>query len=175
MASATSCNSKSCSLIRWKRNFLLFKIHWWWFQCLLDCIVTTHFPVVLLVKFFLKVWHLLTCIFFSWHTFPSKLKNHRLFSVSPKSTVPWLVILAALLCSFSGSVHQGKTSRSTLFNVQIYPDFVCWQSDVFCAAFPCLVIYDTLVASSAEMKFMGEQPVFTIFFSSKASLEDITV
>lgn len=62
-----------------------------------------------------------------------------------------LVIPAALLCSFSGYADQDKASRSTVFNVQIYPDSVCWQGDVFCVAFPCLVIYDTSVASSAVL------------------------
>lgn len=178
MASATSCNSESCSLIRWKRNFLLFKTHWWWFQCLLDCIVKTHFPVALLFILFKKVWHLLACIFFGWHAFPPKLKNCSLCSVYPiKYCSMILVIPATLLCSFPGSANQGKASRSTVFNVQIYPDSVCWQGDV---AFPCSVIYDTLVASSAVLRWSSwENSLYlVIFFFPKvmlSSLEDITV
>lgn len=90
------------------------------------------------------------------------------------------VIPAALLCSFSGSADQGKASRSTVFKVQIYPDFVCWQGDVFYVAFPCLVIYDILVASSAVLGWSSwENSLYlVILFFSKvmvSSLEVITI
>lgn len=76
------------------------------------------------------------------------------------------VIPAVLLCSFSGSADQSKASRRIVFKVQIYPDFVCWQGDVFCVAFPCLVIYDILVASSAVLRWSSweNSPYLLNFF-----------
>lgn len=46
----------------------------------------------------------------------------------------------------------GKATRITVFNEQVHNELVCWHSDLFRVSFPCLVLYDTLVASSVAVR-----------------------